>query len=155
MSNTIKHKILKELHNVYNNNPDLPDDDLIGIISRSLSFDYLKEKLNVSESELDQNLKYLVLNGEVEELHKNSINKHLNFKLMETGCKSFYTRYYYNKVWFRDRKFLITIIPILISLIAIAVNYYVDNSATIKSIELENRILSIEKKLDKINKNIR
>lgn len=155
MSNTIKHKILKELHSVYNNNPEWSDDKPLGIISRSLSFNYLKEKLNISDFKLNQNLQYLILNGEVGELHKNSENQHFNFKLLERGCKSFYAKYYYNKVWFRNQKFIITIIPILISLIAIAVNYYKDNSAARKSIELENRIINIEKKLANPQKNIR
>lgn len=148
MSNIIKHKILKELHKVYYNNPHLPDDKLSGFIGRSLSFDHLKQRLKISDLKLNQNLEYLVLNDEVFKLHKHSENQHTNYKLNENGRKSFYAKSYYSKVWFMNKTFIISIISILISLLAIGLNYYKDNSSAKKSIELENRIINIEKKLN-------
>ncbi|KMQ72492.1 hypothetical protein [Chryseobacterium koreense] len=121
MSNKTKHYILKELNKVYNNNPDYYDNEVLGILSRSISFNQLKNNLNVPDSELTKNLEYLIINEEVQRLDKNASEKDLNFKLTEKGRKSFYSDFYYNKFWYRDRTFVIEIIAILVAIITFLV----------------------------------
>ena len=150
MSNRTKHKILKELHKVYNNNPDYPDNKVLGILSRSLSFNSLKDNLHISDSKLTKNLEYLFLNDEVHVHHKNCSKEHLNYKLTEKGRKSLFFDYYYNKIWFRDKTFVIGIISILFTIIISVLSYYKDSSAEEKSIQLDNRIENLEKKLNNI-----
>ena len=48
MNNIYKHKILKELIKVSDNNPELDDTKILAQISRSLSFKYLFEKIRIS-----------------------------------------------------------------------------------------------------------
>lgn len=146
MSNLYKHKILKELNIVYNNNPDLRYDEILKILGRSLSFNYLKEKLRISESKLKKNLQFLVLNEEVDELSKTAEQQHLNYKLSKIGRKSYYSNNYYNKTWFMDKSFIISLITVMISLFALSISYFSNNSSVQKITELENRILNLEKK---------
>lgn len=150
MSNLIRHKILKELHKVYFNNPHLPNDSFLSTVCKSLSFDDLKEKLLISDNKLKENLEFLVLNNEVDKHHKNSKNQYLNYKLNEIGLKTFYSKFYFNNTWFMNKTFVISIIAIIISLSSLCLNYYKDNSSTKKTSELENRIIQLEKKIEKL-----
>ena len=124
MSNKRKHYILKELNKVSNNNPDYPDNKVLGIISRSLPFNHLKDNLNISDSELTKNIEYLVINEEVQRLHQNACKEDLNYKLTEKGRKSLYSDFYYNKIWYRDKIFVIGILSILVPIIIFLVQSY-------------------------------
>lgn len=98
MNNIYKHKILKELIKVSDNNPELDDTNILAQISRSLSFKYLFEKIRISTKNLDENLKFLALNNEIIIFDKNS-DYSSNYKITENGKKAYYQKFYKKDIW--------------------------------------------------------
>lgn len=125
MNHLNNHNLLKELNKVYYNSGDLHKDTFLQTLSQSLSFNYLKQTLGISEKKLDESIQFLVINRNIDEHCRNSEKNHLNYKLNEKGRNSLINMYYYNKLWFKDKKFIINlIITLLISILSVIITNY-------------------------------
>ena len=148
MNNIYKHKILKELIKVSDNNPELDDTKILAQISRSLSFKYLSEKIRISTKNLDENLKFLALNNEIIIFDKNS-DYSSNYKITENGKKAYYQKFYKKDIWYYKLSNWISIISLLIALIGIWINFSKPRGESEEILKLAKKIEVLEIKLKK------
>ena len=148
MNNIYKHKILKELIKVSDNNPELDDTKILAQISRSLSFKYLFEKIRISTKNLDENLKFLALNNEIIIFDKNS-DYSSNYKITENGKKAYYQKSYKKDIWYYKLSNWISIISLLIALIGIWINFSKPRGESEEILKLAKKIEVLEIKLKK------
>ena len=149
MNNIYKHKILKELLKVSENNPTLDDSKILAKLSRSLSFKYLSDKIRIPTKKLDENLKFLALNNEIRIFDKNCDHISLNYIITENGKKAYYQKLYKKDIWYYKLSNWISIISLLIALIGIWINFNKTRAESEEILKLSKKIEILETKLKK------
>lgn len=154
MVNKNRHKILKTLEKVYLNNQHNKNiSETIKEISSSLSFNHLKQKTKISDINLQRQLTFLILSGDVTKLTNESIeNKEsVNYRLTEKGLKSYVSNFYLNENWYRKTAIWISIISPIIALSSTYYTYHNNKNNAEKIRNLENKIEILNKTIS--NKN--
>lgn len=150
MVNKNRHEILKSLEKVYlNNQYNKNISETIKTISSSLSFNDLQKKTKISDINLNRQLTFLILNGDVTKLSDdNPENKEsVNFRLTEKGFKSYVSNSYLNENWYRKTAIWISIISPLIAILSTYYTYHNNRNNAEKVMNLENKIELLEKSI--------